>query len=431
MAGQSYAPEAVQSFVIGNLRRNFAALALDFGFFGLGVSISSTATVLPALAERLGASNLAIAAIPTLILLGRALPALFSARLIEPLPRKLPFVLTYTVWERVPWLVLALAVFAFGPSNPELVLALLIITLAGVAVVGGSLSPAWVEVVGKVIPTPYRGRFFAVGSAFSTGLGLLGALASGYFLREHPFPLGYSLCLAATFVCLLISYAAMVAAREPAVETTRSRLEMRAHLERLPRILQANPSYRWYLVARALTVSGMMAVAFYTIHALRSLGAEEWNVAGFTFALLAAQAGGGILLGVLADRAGHRVSLLLGAVAATFANVLALSIGDLTVYHGVFLLLGLSMASTTVSSLTFVLELAEGEDRPTYVGLATTAQGPFALAGPPIAATLAAWQGLDAVFAASGLMGIAAAAIYLVKVDEPRRRKKQDGQDRL
>lgn len=426
MAGQSYTSNHAESFVAGNLRRNFAALALDFGFFGLGMSISSTATVLPALAERLGASNLVIAAIPTLILLGRALPALFSARLIEPLPRKLPFVLTYTVWERIPWLALALTVFALGPSNPELVLALLVIILAGVAVVGGSLSPAWVEVVGKVIPTPYRGRFFAVGSAFSTGLGLLGALASGYFLREHPFPSGYALCLGATFVCLLISYAAMAAAREPAAETTRSRLDMRAHLEQLPRILKRNPSYSWYLIARALTVAGMMAVAFYTVHALRSLGAEEWRVAGFTFALLAAQAGGGIALGLLADRAGHRVSLLLGAVSATCANILALSTSDLALYHGVFLLLGLSLASTTVSSLTFVLELAEGENRPTYVGLATTAQGPFALAGPPVAALLAAWQGLGAVFVAAGLMSFAAAAIYLVKVEEPRRGKKQD-----
>ncbi|MHB8993594.1 MAG: hypothetical protein ACYC66_18385 [Chloroflexota bacterium] len=43
-----------RSFVVEHLRRNFVALALDYGFFGLGMSISSTATVLPVLAERLG-----------------------------------------------------------------------------------------------------------------------------------------------------------------------------------------------------------------------------------------------------------------------------------------------------------------------------------------------------------------------------------------
>lgn len=78
---------------------------------------------------------------------------------------------------------------------------------------------------------------------------------------------------------------------------------------------------------------------------------------------------------------------------------------------------------------SFVLELAGGEDRPTYLGLATTAQGPFALAGPAVAAVLAEWSGLQAVFAVAGLLSGGAAAIYVVKVEEPRGRRKQDGQD--
>ena len=422
MAQQGYRTDQVEGFVASNLRRNFAALALDFGFFGLGLSISSTATVLPALAERLGASNLVLGAIPSLMLLGRAAPALFSARHIETLPRKLPFVLTYTLWERVPWLALALALFALGSLYPDLVLALLVLHLAGVAVVGGSLSPAWTGLVGKVIPTSYRGRFFAIGSGFSTGLGLLGALASGYLLRDYPFPVGYTLCLAATFLCLMASFAAMAAAREPEEKVTRQPLRMGAHLRRLPGIVRANRSYGWYLVARALTVTGMMAVAFYTVQALRELGAAEWNVGGFTFALLAAQAGGGLALGFLADRFGHRVSLLVGSFAAVGANLMALTVTNLGLYHGVFLLLGVSLASTTVSSSTFVLELVDAEERATCLGLATTAQGPFALVGPPIAAVLAAWMGLGAVFVASGLLSVGAAVVYMVRVEEPRGR---------
>ncbi|MHB1161500.1 MAG: hypothetical protein ACYC66_18380 [Chloroflexota bacterium] len=50
------------------------------------------------------------------MLLGRAAPSVFSARLIEPLPRKLPFVLTYTVWERAPWLLLALGVLLLSAA---------------------------------------------------------------------------------------------------------------------------------------------------------------------------------------------------------------------------------------------------------------------------------------------------------------------------
>ena len=418
----SHPVDIVEPFVRKYLRRNFTALALDYGFFGLGMSFASTATILPALAERLGAPNLVIGALPGVVLLGRSIPSLFTARLIEPLPRKLPFVLTYTVWERLPWLALALAVLGLSESRPTLVLALLVGVLALIALVGGALSPAWVDLVGKVIPTAYRGRFFAVGSAFSTGLGLLGALASGFFLREYPFPLGYTLCLGATFLCLVASYAAMALAREPAVEASRPPMTLEAHLTRLPHILRANEPFAWYLVARALTVLGMMATGFYAVHALRALGAEEWNVAGFTFALLAAQAAGGLALGVLADRVGHRASLLAGSLAAAAAAAAALVSGSLVVYHGVFLLLGLSMASTSVSSQTLVLELSRREERPTYLGLASTAQAPFALAAPLLAGFLADSIGLGAVFLAAGLLSGGSALVYLLRVPEPRGR---------
>ena len=416
------AADSANGFVDAHLRRNFVALAMDYGFFGLGMSFASTATILPALAERLQASNLIIGALPFLVLLGRSAPALFSARLIEPLPRKLPFVLTYTPWERLPWLALALAVYFLGESNPGLVLMLLVGVLALVSLVGGSLSPAWTDLVGKVIPTSYRGRFFALGGAFSTGLGLLGAAASGYVLQEYAFPTGYALCLGAAFLCLVASYASMAMAREPAIGTGGHPLHLRVHMARLPQILRANRSFGWYLVAQALRVFGTMAFGFYAVYALRFLEAREWNVAGFTFVLLAAQAAAGLALGALADREGHRASLLVGMIAAASASALAVLAGDLVLYHGVFLLAGVGMAANNISSQNLVLELSGREERPTYLGLASTSQAPFALVAPLLAASLADGIGLPAVFVAAGMASTASAAVYLFRVEEPRGR---------
>lgn len=416
------ASEGVDDFVARHLRRNFTALALDYGFFGLGMSFASTSTILPALAERLGAPNLVIGAMPSIVLLGRSVPAVFSSRVIQPLPRKLPYVLTYTVWERLPWLALALGVLALGESNPDLVVALLAGTLAVAALVGGWLSPAWLDLVGKVIPTAFRGRFFAVGSAFATGLGLGGAIASGYFLREFPFPLGYSLCLGAAFACLVASWGSMTAAREPATGGAEAPLGLAEHLGRLPGILRSNPSFAWYLGAQGFRVIGLMAVGFYTVHALRSLGAEEWNAAGFTFALLAAQALGGLQLGWLGDRLGHRASLLLGAVCAAGAGALAAVLTDLLAYHTVFVLAGLGIASTNISSQNLVMELAgEEEQRPVYLGLASTSHTPFALLAPLLGGALADGLGLRAVFVVAAAVNALGAATYWLKVVEPRR----------
>lgn len=405
--------DSADVYLATNLRRNFVALALDFGFFGLAMSFASTATILPALAERLGGPNLVIGSLPSLALLGRSLPALFSARLVESRPRKLPIVLTYTLWERLPWLALALVVYGFSESNPSLVLGFLVATLMLVSMVGGALSPAWSDLVAVVIPGGYRGRFFAVGSAVSTGLGLAGALLSGFLLRSYGFPGGFALCLGAAFLLLMVSYAVMALTREPSAEGAPATPDWRSHLDRLPAIVRGNPAFAWHLAGRALTALAMMSIGFYTVHALRALGAEEWHAASFTFALLASQAVSGLVLGSLADRSGHRVVLLLGSLAAGGASLAALAVGDLLLYHAVFLLLGLSLASTNVASLTMVMEMAGGPDRPTYLGLATTAQAPFALAAPLLAGFLADRAGLGAVFAAGTLFSLGAAAVYL------------------
>jgi MFS family permease len=409
------------AYVEANLRRNFLALAMDFGFFGLGMSISSTSTLLPALAARLGAPNLLLGAIPFVVLLGRSLPAVFSARLIEPLPRKLPFVLTYTVWERLPWLVLAMALLMLGQSNPDLVLALLVVTLLAVAMVGGALSPAWTELVARVISTNYRGRLFALGGAFSTGLGLLGAVLSGFLLREYPFPTGYALCLGATFLCLVASYAVMVTVREPAMGASRPRLGLGSHLARLPRILRSNRTFGWYLVAQGLRMIGMMATGFYAVYALRHLGAEEWHVGGFTFAMLAAQSVGGVGLGFLADHAGHRVSLVVGSIASAAASGIALATSNLLLYHMVFVMMGLAAASYNVSSQNLVLELAPHEERPTYLGLASSSQAPFLLVAPLLAGALVDRNGFGSLFLFAGVLSLVSAAIYALRVEEPRR----------
>lgn len=411
------------SFVETHLRRNFTSLALDYGFFGLGMSFASTTTILPALAERLGAPNLLLGALPSIVLLGRSLPAIFSARLIESLPRKLPVILLYTGWERIPWLLLAIAVYLMAESDPALVLTLLAGTLAAVALVGGSLSPAWADLVARVIPTGYRGRFFAIGGAFSTLLGLGGSVLSGYFLGTYPYPAGYAACIGAAFICLLASWMAMAFTKEPVSDSCGQAVDLRSHLARLPGIVRSNSSYAWYLAARGLTMLAGMATGFYTVHALRSLDAHEWNVASFTFALLAAQAVGGLALGVLADRAGHLSSLVLGVAANGVAGLLAMTSSDVTLYHGVFLFAGISTAAGNVSSQTIVLELAPESERPTYLGLSSTVLAPVILLTPLVAGMLADSIGLRAVFAGTAGLSLLAVLTYVLRVQEPRRLK--------
>ena len=67
-----------------------------------------------------------IGAIPAVMTVGWFLPPLFTAAHAERLPRKLPFIMRWTGWERVPFLILALVAFFLADRAPALSMALLL-----------------------------------------------------------------------------------------------------------------------------------------------------------------------------------------------------------------------------------------------------------------------------------------------------------------
>ena len=176
------APEATADDVPPALRHNVVALGLDFGLFLVGLSFAGQATILPAFAAHLGAPNVVIGAIPALMTMGWYLPPLFVAGHTESLSRKLPFILRYTVWERAPFLVLAAVAFALAERAPGLSLTVVLAMLLLMAGTGGVLMPAWMDVVGRAIPTTLRGRFFAVSSMLAGVAGLGAGLVTAWLL---------------------------------------------------------------------------------------------------------------------------------------------------------------------------------------------------------------------------------------------------------
>ncbi len=414
-------PQAVEAFAVAHLRRNFTTLATDLGLFNLAMTFASTSTILPAFAEHLGASNLIIGAIPSILAVGYALPPLFSANYTERLPRKLRFILTYTTLERVPLLVLAGAAYYLADSHPRVVLVALLGLLALMSGAGGALMPAWMDLIGKVIPTTFRGRMFAWANTLGAGLGLAGAAVAGYYLETYPFPVDYALCFATGFAILAVSYVCLALTVEPSLPSGKPRVGFRAYLRKLPEVLARDRDLAWFLAGRGIGAIGGMASGFYTVFALRALGAPELEVARFTFILLAGQAIANLLFGYVADRVGHKPVLVVGALASVTANAVALASGRVDEVYVVFVGLAVSLAANGVSGLNLPMEFAPAEDRPTYVGLASTLVAPFSLLAPLLGGALADLAGYRAVFALAGVAALLSALVLAGRVRDPRR----------
>jgi DHA1 family bicyclomycin/chloramphenicol resistance-like MFS transporter len=141
----------------------------------------------------------------------------------------------------------------------------------------------------------------------------------------------------------------------------------------------------------------------------------------FTTALLAGQMIGNVVLGALADRAGHLVPLNIGAGALLLANVGALLAPSLELFIVVFVLQGVHLAAVNVSGLTVLLEFAPSPAaRPTYVGLGTTLLTPVAFGAPLVAGFMADALGFPAVFVLAALGSLAGLGLLLGRVREPR-----------
>jgi len=416
-------PDDHDAFARRHVRHNVIALGLDLGLFLIGLSFASQSTILPAFAAHLGASNVIIGAIPALMTLGWNLPSLFAAGYTESLAHRLPFVLRYTIWERAPFLVLAAVAFFVARPAPVLALSLVLVMLLVITSAGGTLMPAWMDIVGRAVPVGLRGRFFAVSSLLGGLGGLIGSVLIAWVLARWPAPGGYGVCFLISAVFMGLSYVALARVREPRVEAAEAAPPLGAYLRRAGRVLRADRNLAWYLLARGLTFVGMMASGFYTVYALRFYAAPDWTVGVFTSALLAGQMAGNLVLGALADRSGHLVSLSVGVGALLLANLAALTAPSLGWFTLVFVLQGVLLAAANVSGLNVLLEFApEPGARPTYVGLGTTLLTPVSFGAPLLAGLMADLLGFRAVFATAALGALSSMMLMLLRVREPRQR---------
>jgi MFS family permease len=405
-----------------NLRRNYFCLAFDLVVFWLMLSLVSPSTVLPAFAERLGASNLVIGMIPAISTVGFMLPGIFVAHLTERLPRKLPFYMRLTLGERLPNAVIALVTLAFAASAPGLALVLFLFLMTGQSVMSGVIVPAWSDMLAKLIPVAQRGRLFAYSNAIGAVLGLIGSALVGLFLGAFPFPLNFSLCFASASAVAMLSYLVLWRIREQPEAPRASAGGFGESLRRIPGILRADREFAWYLVGRVAGSGGALATGFYTAHALRVFQAPVWQVAGFTSALLAGQMVANFAFGQLGDRRGYKSVYALAIGMMIAANAVALAAPSVAWFYGVFALSGAAQGGTMVASWAMSLEFAPAGQRPTYVAIASAAMAPMVLGAPLLGGFVADRAGYPPVYALAITFSLLALVVIVFQTRDPRAR---------
>ena len=175
-------------YVQTHFRWNFSVNLVDIAFYTFAVNLVSRQTIMPLLVSRLTPSKIAIGLVSAVYSLGFLLPQLLAANFTEGLRRKKPFVMLLgSLGERVPYLLIGLAVWWLGESAPVVALVALFLLLATTAASAGMATPAWFDLVAKVIPVGKRGLWSGVGHSLGAFLGIAGAALAGLILERWAF----------------------------------------------------------------------------------------------------------------------------------------------------------------------------------------------------------------------------------------------------
>jgi MFS family permease len=421
-------PEAVKDYVQQNLRWNMGAGIVDAMFIMLAMQVISTETVIPLLITRLGATTVVLGIVMAINSVVTFVPQLFAAGTIEERTFKKPVSVICCAIDRIGYLLIGLALWAWGATAPVLALAAFVVirALAGSAL--GFSIPAWLTLIGKVIPTRRRGVFLGIGRGIGSLLGVGGAFLAGHLLDTQPFPRSFAFCFFIAFGAMVLSWTGLTMTKEPPDLNVKPRPPLGTYFARLPALLKQDRNFRRFLIARPITVLGTMAMSFIIIYSSARFALSGSAVGGLTATSALSQGVMYMVWGLIADRRGHKTVLCLGAAAMAGAALSAAISPTVTGVYIAFALVGAAVSAEMISATSILLEFAPPADRPTYIGLSNTFVAPFRILAPILGGALAASLGYGSLFAIATCVSCAGVALMVFRVQEPRLNEERAGQ---
>ena len=402
------------------LKFNLTANLLDGGFFGMALGFASFVTIIPLFVSQMTDSAVLIGLIPAIHSVGWQIPQLLTADRVARQARYKPMVILMTLHERIPFVGLALVAFLLPRIGNELGLILTFGLLVWQGLGGGLAATAWQSMIGKIIPPRWRGTFFGAQSSAANALSAVAAILAGLMLERLPSPFDYGLLFLLAAAALAVSLGFLSLTRESERLPAPQPLGLEKFSDRLKSILSKDRNFRGYLVVRMISQFAGMAVAFYTVYAIRHHGMSELEVGVMTSLFLGAQIVLNPLMGMLGDRWSHRAAMSIGFLAFAASAGIAWWAPSPAWFYLAFILAGLGNVGLWTIALALTLEFGAESERPAYIGLANTLIAPATIVAPILGGWLADTTGYAATFQVSLASSLIALAVLLLFVRDPR-----------
>ena len=405
-------PAEIRDDVAHNGLRQVAAQT----FQSSGDQTVNASTVLPWLFQALGVPAALVGLLVPIRESGSMLPQAFiTSPILRVRHRKWVFVAGALVQSAAVAVMAATAALGSGLSAGVLI----VIALAVFALGRSLCSISSKDVQGRTVPKGERGQ---INGLATTAAGLT-AITLGLAIRHlggaDLDPVSLALLLALGSV-LWVAAAVMYAGVTEPDDLTEAERESDGARPSLA-LLREDRILRRFVTVRSLLLVSALSPPFVVALSLRS-GVESLSGLGaFIIASGVAALLGGRIFGRWADRSSRSLMSVGAAVASAVVIVLVVLVtlvdvpdsiwGD-AVFVGAYFALTLMHTGVRVGRKTYVVDLAEGDLRTTYVAVSNTAMGIILLVVGGISSTIAALsvEGALLFLAGLGLVGVAASA---------------------
>jgi len=402
-----------------NFKRNFFANLLDAAFWFFGESFAASYTIMPVFISTLTDSPILIGLIPALDGAGWFLPQLFLARTLEGKNRRMPMVRIFGIFDRVPFLFLALGAYLIPQVNKQAALILVLVIYAIKVFSSGLMALPWQELIATVIPVSHRGRYWGYSLILGKLMGLGSAAITGIILVSITYPYNYATMFLIGFFAVSISYVFLNLNIEPEIPRQVS-ADSFSLLTRIKDVFREDRNFLIYLINRGFIFLAGMALVFATVYGINKYNLPIAQSATFTAIMLTSEIIGFGIWGNLGDRSGYK------RVIETSQLILILGIGCLLLVNSlwalylVFALMSFAHSGEYIADQNFAMEFGSEEDRPTYIGMSKTLTGPFFLLAPIIGGSLIQFWGYKSMFLAALILSVIAFVIIKFLVRDPR-----------
>ena len=402
-----------------HFKHNYFANLLDAGFWFLGDSFAAAYTIMPVFVSTLTDSPVIIGLVPSLEAIGWFLPQLFLARYLEGKNQRLPIVRKLGIFDRLPFLLLAIGAFLIPGLNPLSALILILSIYAIKVFSSGLVALPWQELIATVIPVSHRGRYWGSSLILGKLMGLAGAFLTGILLSRVAYPNSYGYMFLIGFVSVSISFLFLSLNREPDIQRQPSEPDQ-SLWKTIKIILKRDRNFGVYLVNRAVAFMSMMGLAFLTVYGIEKFNLPIAQSATFTAVMLVSEIIGYGIWGSLGDNAGYKRVIEICNLITILALGSVIFIESLVGLFIVFGFLSFAHSGEYISDQNFAMEFGSEKNRPTYIGMSKTLTGPFFLLGPIIGGTLIQIGGYRSMFLVALILAVIAFMIIKFLVRDPR-----------